>query len=207
MPSRGWIARFTGAGSDIPSDPIARFNLTRKPEAALGQFVPRAVFLFLPSSSFPVRDHFFLHMGSVCRSGKIMSAKQQSKNKSSDEDSSHRQNSVPAANADGAQPKGKTAPISPSAGPSTLAVHAGEDRQKICHSITDPIFVASTYTFADTQSVIDYIEQKQPREEYGRYGNPSERVLERKLAALEGGEAALLFSSGMSAWSCCCCRS
>lgn len=84
-------------------------------------------------------------------------------------------------------------------GHSTLAVHAGEDRQKAAHSITDPIYVSSTYTFADTQSVIDYIEQKQPREEYGRYGNPSERVVERKLAALEGGESALLFSTGMSA--------
>ena len=83
--------------------------------------------------------------------------------------------------------------------PSTLAVHAGEDRQKPGHAITDPIFCSSTYTFADTQSVIDFIEQKLPREEYGRYGNPSEKVAERKLAALEGGEAALLFSTGMSA--------
>lgn len=83
--------------------------------------------------------------------------------------------------------------------PSTLAVHAGEDRQKPGHAITDPIFCSSTYTFADTQSVIDFIEQKLPREEYGRYGNPSEKVAERKLAALEGGEAALLFSTGMAA--------
>ncbi len=82
---------------------------------------------------------------------------------------------------------------------STLAVHAGEDRQKLGHSITDPIFSASTYTFENTQAVIDYIEQQQPREEYGRYGNPSQRVVERKLAALEGGESALLFSTGMSA--------
>ena len=80
-----------------------------------------------------------------------------------------------------------------------MAVHAGEQRQKTGNSITDPIFVTSTYTFADTKSVIQYIEEKQPREEYGRYGNPSERVVERKLAALEGGESALLFSSGMSA--------
>jgi cystathionine gamma-synthase len=87
----------------------------------------------------------------------------------------------------------------PPRGLSTLSVHAGEDRQKVGHAITDPIFVASTYTFADTKAVIDYIEQKQPREEYGRYGNPSERVLERKLAALDGGESALVFSSGMSA--------
>src|SRR5882672_7377911 len=82
---------------------------------------------------------------------------------------------------------------------STVAVHAGEDRQKFGDSITDPIFCASTYTFRDTQSVIDFIEQKQPREEYGRYGNPGEKVVERKLAALEGGESALLFSTGMSA--------
>ncbi|MFM8953347.1 MAG: trans-sulfuration enzyme family protein [Planctomycetaceae bacterium] len=88
---------------------------------------------------------------------------------------------------------------SDSAGPSTTAVHAGEARQKPGFSITDPIFAASTYTFANTQSIIDFIEQDQPREEYGRYGNPGERVVERKLAALEGGEEAVLFASGMGA--------
>ncbi|HEY4235598.1 MAG TPA: aminotransferase class I/II-fold pyridoxal phosphate-dependent enzyme [Lacipirellulaceae bacterium] len=82
---------------------------------------------------------------------------------------------------------------------STLSVHAGEARQKPGDSITDPIFCASTFTFPNTQSVIDYIEQEQPREEYGRYGNPGERVAERKLAALEGAEAAVLFASGMAA--------
>jgi cystathionine gamma-synthase len=85
------------------------------------------------------------------------------------------------------------------AGPSTTAVHAGEARQKPGFAITDPIFAASTYTFPDTRSIIDFIEEDQPREEYGRYGNPGERVVERKLAALEGGEAAVLFSSGMAA--------
>jgi cystathionine gamma-synthase len=87
----------------------------------------------------------------------------------------------------------------PSRGLSTLAIHAGEERQKPCNAITDPVFHASTYTFADTQSVIDFIEQKQPREEYGRYGNPGEKVVEAKLAALEGGESAALFASGMAA--------
>jgi cystathionine gamma-synthase len=81
----------------------------------------------------------------------------------------------------------------------TVAVHAGEARQKPGDSITDPIFCASTYTFENTQSVIDFIEQDQQREEYGRYGNPGERVVERKLAALEGGEEAVLYSSGMAA--------
>jgi cystathionine gamma-synthase len=82
---------------------------------------------------------------------------------------------------------------------STLSVHAGESRQKAGDSITDPIFCASTYTFANTQALIDFVEEQQPREEYGRYGNPGERVAERKLAALEAGEAALLFASGMAA--------
>ena len=82
---------------------------------------------------------------------------------------------------------------------STTCVHAGEERQKEASSITDPIFCASTYTFADTASVIEFIEQKLPREEYGRYGNPGEKVVERKLAALEGAEAAVLYSSGMAA--------
>jgi cystathionine gamma-synthase len=80
-----------------------------------------------------------------------------------------------------------------------VAVHGGEARQKPGDSITDPIFCASTYTFADTASVIEFIEKKLPREEYGRYGNPGEKVVERKLAALEGGEAAVLYSTGMAA--------
>jgi len=84
-------------------------------------------------------------------------------------------------------------------GRSTLAIHAGEARQKPGHSITDPIFCASTYTFENTDAVIRFIEEKQPREEYGRYGNPGEKVVEAKLAALEGGEEALLYASGMAA--------
>lgn len=82
---------------------------------------------------------------------------------------------------------------------STIAVHAGEARQKPGDAITDPIFCASTYTFPDSQSVIDFIEEEQQREEYGRYGNPGEKVAEAKLAALEGAEASVLFSSGMAA--------
>lgn len=82
---------------------------------------------------------------------------------------------------------------------STLSVHAGEPRQKFGDSLTDPIFCTSTYTFSDTQKVIDFVEQNQPREEYGRYGNPSEKIVEQKLAILEGGEAGLLFASGMAA--------
>ena len=104
---------------------------------------------------------------------------------------------TPRASGEPSSPRG-VPPIDPKFG--TLAVHAGEARQKPGDSITDPIFCASTYTFGDTQAVINYIEQQQPREEYGRYGNPGERVAERKLAALEGGEEAVLYSSGMAAF-------
>lgn len=88
---------------------------------------------------------------------------------------------------------------SKSVGFSTLSVHAGEHRQKPVNAITDPIVCASTFTFENSQAVIDYIEQKQDRGEYGRYGNPCERVVERKLAELEGGEEAILYASGMAA--------
>ena len=85
-------------------------------------------------------------------------------------------------------------------GISTLAVHAGENHQKLGDAITDAIVCSATYTFPDTQSLVDYIEHELPREEYGRYGNPGEKVAEQKLAALEGGEAALLFATGMAAF-------
>ena len=97
----------------------------------------------------------------------------------------------------GDEPSG--AAKSPAPGFSTLSVHAGEERQKPGDAMTDAIFCTSTYTFASTQNVIEFIEQDLPREEYGRYGNPSEKVVERKLAALENGEEALLFASGMAA--------
>jgi len=85
------------------------------------------------------------------------------------------------------------------AGVSTLAVHAGELRQKAGNAHTDSIVCSATYTFANTQAVIDFLEKKQDREEYGRYGNPGEKVVERKLAALENGEDAILYASGMAA--------
>jgi cystathionine gamma-synthase len=90
-------------------------------------------------------------------------------------------------------------PLFAAQGLSTKAVHAGEARQKPGHSMTDPIFCSATYTFADTQAAIDFVAQKLARDEYARYSNPGERVAERKLAILEGGEAAVLYASGMAA--------
>jgi cystathionine gamma-synthase len=84
-------------------------------------------------------------------------------------------------------------------GPSTLAVHGGEPRPKPGHSLATPIMQTATYTFADTQELKDHFEGRIDRVEYGRYGNPTQRIAEDKLAALEGAEACLLFSSGMAA--------
>ncbi len=104
------------------------------------------------------------------------------------------------ASARSAPGRPRPAPSPATVGPSTAAVHAGEAREKPGFSLTDPIYASSTYTFADTQAIIDFLEQKQTREEYGRYGNPGEKVVEQKLAALEGAAEAVLFASGMAAF-------
>jgi cystathionine gamma-synthase len=88
----------------------------------------------------------------------------------------------------------------PSHGFSTRSVHGGESRQKPFHAITNPIIQTATYVFGDTQDLIEYAAGRTEREEYGRYGNPTKSVAERKLAELEGGEEAALFSSGMNAF-------
>lgn len=85
-------------------------------------------------------------------------------------------------------------------GTSTLSVHAGEQAHKANDAITDSIVTASTYTFENSQSIIDFIDERQLREEYGRYGNPNEKVVEAKLAALDAGETAVVYSSGMAAF-------
>lgn len=84
-------------------------------------------------------------------------------------------------------------------GQATESVHAGELRQQEANAITTPIYQTSTFWFKNSQEVIDYQEGRTNREEYGRYGNPTWRAVERKLSALEGGEETVLFASGMCA--------
>jgi cystathionine gamma-synthase len=84
-------------------------------------------------------------------------------------------------------------------GQATDSVHAGELRQQEAHAITTPIYQTSTFWFKDSQEVIDYNEGRNTREEYGRYGNPTWRSVERKLSELEGGAETVLFASGMCA--------
>ena len=92
------------------------------------------------------------------------------------------------------------APSNPAThGISTLAVHGGEPRPKYGNSLATPIVQTATYTFADTQELCDHFEGRIDRQEYGRYGNPTQRIAEQKLAALEGAGDCLLFASGMAA--------
>jgi cystathionine gamma-synthase len=81
----------------------------------------------------------------------------------------------------------------------TLAVHGGERHPKPNDAITDAIYCTSTYTFSDSAAILRFLENNEEREEYGRYGNPNERVVERKLASLDGAESALVFCNGMAA--------
>jgi cystathionine gamma-synthase len=88
---------------------------------------------------------------------------------------------------------------------STDAVHAGIDRGRAHHTLTPSIAQTATYTFEDTATLERYMRGEDPdpeREEYGRYGNPTVRELERRVAALEGAEDAVAFPSGMAATSC-----
>lgn len=81
----------------------------------------------------------------------------------------------------------------------TLAVHGGEPRTYPYDALVAPITQTATYSFADTAELIAYFEGHKDREEYGRYGNPSVRLVEEKVAALEGTQDAAAFASGMAA--------
>ena len=85
-------------------------------------------------------------------------------------------------------------------GPSTMSVHGGEPRQKPAHALTTPIVQTATYTWANSQELKDHFDGKLgERIDYGRYGNPTQKIAESKLAALEGAADCLLFGSGMGA--------
>lgn len=84
-------------------------------------------------------------------------------------------------------------------GLSTLCVHGGEqlDQNGGIHA---PLYNHSTFGFPSTKALLDVVEGRVEGNLYTRYGlNPTIRSVERKLALVEGGEAALVFSSGMAA--------
>jgi cystathionine gamma-synthase len=83
---------------------------------------------------------------------------------------------------------------------STLAVHAGELRRKTGHAVAEPIVQTATFSFESSAEVRTYQEEVyKSRFEYGRYGSPTQQVLEAKLAAIFGSEDAVVTSSGMAA--------
>jgi cystathionine gamma-synthase len=84
-------------------------------------------------------------------------------------------------------------------GSSTRAVHGGERDNQATSAITTPIYQTSTYWFENSEKLRAYQEGLDKRDEYGRYGNPTWRAVERKLCDLEGAEEAVLFASGMCA--------
>jgi cystathionine beta-lyase/cystathionine gamma-synthase len=82
---------------------------------------------------------------------------------------------------------------------STLAVCAGEEDRSSFGAVTTPIYQTSTFAFKNTAELIKYQEGDESKYLYTRYGNPTLRAVEEKMAALEGGQAALAVSSGMAA--------
>src|SRR6267378_4944945 len=74
---------------------------------------------------------------------------------------------------------------------STKAIHVGQDADPTTGATVVPIYATSTYTQAAPGQHKGY--------EYSRSGNPTRSALETCLAALEGGERALAFASGLAA--------
>ncbi len=81
----------------------------------------------------------------------------------------------------------------------TLAVHAGEGPCPITGALDTPIYQSTTFVSADSDEMAAVYGGEKPGYMYTRYGNPTIHALETKLAAIEGGEAALATGSGMAA--------
>lgn len=81
----------------------------------------------------------------------------------------------------------------------TLCVHAGEERQRRAGSITTDIAQTAVFVMPDVAEMRRYADGDSKAFLYSRYGNPTVKVVEDKLAQLEGGESCLATSSGMAA--------
>ena len=81
----------------------------------------------------------------------------------------------------------------------TLALHAGWNGDPATHSCAVPVYRTTAYTFDNAQHGADLFALKRPGNIYARLMNPTEDVLEKRLAALEGGIAALTLASGTAA--------
>ena len=83
--------------------------------------------------------------------------------------------------------------------PETLALHAGFSGDPTTNAATTPIYQTTSYTFDDTQHGADLFDLKVQGNIYTRIMNPTNAVLEERMAQLEGGVGALAVASGMAA--------
>jgi O-acetylhomoserine (thiol)-lyase len=81
----------------------------------------------------------------------------------------------------------------------TQQVHAGASPDPATNARATPIYQTTSYVFRDTQHGADLFSLAEPGNIYTRIMNPTQDVLEQRVAALEGGVAALAFASGSAA--------
>jgi O-acetylhomoserine (thiol)-lyase len=81
----------------------------------------------------------------------------------------------------------------------TLAVHAGYTPDPVTKAVAVPIYQTTSYAFDSTQHGADLFDLKVQGNIYTRIMNPTTDVLEKRIAALEGGLAALALASGQAA--------
>lgn len=81
----------------------------------------------------------------------------------------------------------------------TLALHAGQEVDSTTLSRAVPIYQTTSYVFNDTQHAANLFALKEFGNIYTRLMNPTTDVLEKRIAAMEGGVGACAFSSGMAA--------
>ena len=81
----------------------------------------------------------------------------------------------------------------------TLSVHAGYKPDPVTKAVVPPIYQTVSYAFDDAQHGADLFDLKVEGNIYTRIMNPTQSILEERVAALEGGIAALAVASGQSA--------
>lgn len=81
----------------------------------------------------------------------------------------------------------------------TQAVHSEQSPDEKTGAVSQPIVPAVAYSFENTDAAAAAVTGETEDTYYGRYGNPTSRTLEKKVAVLESAEDALAVSSGMAA--------
>ncbi|MCE5985431.1 bifunctional O-acetylhomoserine aminocarboxypropyltransferase/cysteine synthase [Pseudomonas sp. LM20] len=81
----------------------------------------------------------------------------------------------------------------------TLAIHAGFSPDPTTRAVAVPIYQTTSFAFDDTQHGADLFDLKVAGNIYSRIMNPTNDVIEQRMAALEGGVGALAVASGMAA--------